>query len=290
MKMFSYPKVFCLLLCFLVISSCQNEFDLAATVVDEVNEESTNDDGMPQDDGEGDMTDPPEDNEDMTDDSNSGSEVSLTANADILSNNGEGPQTWDENVSLSAVKINGDPGTVVFETRFKDDGFGVAGGRWEQIDYYHEYQGEIVKASEKLVIDFLTPVTEVRLQVGQIDPNEGRQAKEGRTCEQNNANKVDESGKWTAYDSNGMEIGQGILLDEFSIEGRLPDSMGSYRFLLDTSGQPIAKIVVEATQWGGEERGCPTNRASYANEPLNDSGNTENNSEFNIMALSYTKV
>lgn len=283
MKMFSYPKVLRLFLCFLVISSCQNEFDLAATVVEEVNEDT-------EDETEGDTMDPPEDNEDMTDDSNSGSEVGLTANAAILTNDGEGTQTWDENVSLSALKINGDAGAVVFETRFKDDGFGVAGGRWEQIDYYHEYQGEIVMASEKLVIDFLAPVIGVMLQVGQMDPNEGRQAKEGRTCEQNNANKVDESGKWTAYDNTGMEIGQGILLDEYSIEGRLPDSMGSYRFLLDTNGQPISKIVIEATQWGGEERGCPTNRASYVNEPLNDSGNTENNSEFNIMALSYTKV
>ncbi|MEM9363866.1 MAG: hypothetical protein AAGA43_14595 [Bacteroidota bacterium] len=232
------------------------------------------------------------DPEDTSDDQNSGEnnnrQITLTASADILTNDGEGEQQWDENLFISALKINGEPGRVVFEKRFRDDGFGVAGGRWEQIDYYYEYQGEVVKASEKLVLRFTIPVTNVILQAGQMDPNEGRQAKEGRTCQENNANKVDESGKWTAYNVSGEEIGNGILLDEYSIEGKLEDSMGSYRFELDAEN--IAKIVIEATQWGGEERGCPTNRASYANEPLNDSGNTENNSEFNIMAISYSKI
>lgn len=277
----------CLILLYTMVNSCENNFDLAETVVEDTNQDGNNN-TPPNEEEPDDNTDSSEDDS-SSEDSNSGVEVNLTASAAILTNNGEGSQAWDENVAISALKINGDAGAVVFETRFKDDGFGVAGGRWEQIDYYHEYQGEIVMSSEKLVLDFLVPVTEVTLQVGQMDPNEGRQAKEGRTCAQNNANKVDESGKWTAYDSNGMEIGNGILLDEFSIEGRLPDSMGSYRFLLNTN-EPISKIVIEATQWGGEERGCPTNRANYANEPLNDSGNTENNSEFNIMALSYTKV
>ncbi len=311
MKMYRYLLLSCIALILVAVYSCESDFDLAETVVDDANQEGDNispPNGEGNNNGEGDMngedtsddgdatddtndgdTDTSNDNNDPGD-ANSGEEVTLTASSEVLTNNGEGPQVWDENVSLSALKINGSAGAVVFEKRFKDDGFGVAGGRWEQIDYYREYQGEIVMTSEKLVIDFQTPVTSVMLQVGQMDPNEGRQAKEGRTCADNNANKVDESGKWTAFDSNGMEIGQGILLDEYSIEGRLPNSMGSYRFLLDTNEQPISKIVIEATQWGGEERGCPTNRASYANEPLNDSGNTENNSEFNLMALSYTKV
>ena len=292
MKMSRYLSLFYLALFYTILTSCESDFDLAETVVEETNQEEGNNNSegdMNGEDNSDDGTTDTSDN-DNPEDSNSGEEVTLTASAEILANNGEGPQTWDENVSLSALKINGTAGAVVFEKRFKDDGFGVAGGRWEQIDYYHEYQGEIVMASEKLVLDFQTPVTSVMLQVGQMDPNEGRQAKEGRTCADNNANKVDESGKWTAFDGNGMEIGQGILLDEYSIEGRLPNSMGSYRFQLDTNGQPISKIVIEATQWGGEERGCPTNRASYANEPLNDSGNTENNSEFNLMALAYTKV
>ncbi|QLG45438.1 hypothetical protein [Costertonia aggregata] len=213
----------------------------------------------------------------------------LVAKADYLSNNGSGEQAWGDNVTIEAFKINGDAGEVVFETQFKDDGFGVAGGRWKQIDYYYEYQGEIVKSSEALVFTFKRPAAEVTLQVGQMDPGEGQQAKEGKTCEEGGSkNKVDESGKWTAYDENNNIIGSGILLDEYSIEGKLPNSMGSYRFLLDTGNQKITKLVIEATQWGGEERGCPTQRGSYANQPLNDSGNTENNSEFNVMGLSFT--
>jgi hypothetical protein len=214
--------------------------------------------------------------------------IQLTANKDILTNDGAGAQEWNEDVSLSALRIDGSEGNVVYETRFKDDGFGVAGGRWEQIDYYYEYQGQVVQKSEQLILTFKSPVTEVILQVGQMDPDEGRQAKEGTTCEDNDTVRVDESGKWTAYNNAGEEIGSGILLDEFSIEGKLPDSMGSYRFNLETSN--ISKIIIEATQWGGEERGCPTSRSSYAGQSLNDSGNTENNSEFNLMAMSYKKM
>ncbi len=218
------------------------------------------------------------------------SRITLEASADFLTGDGSGPQSWTSNVTLEAYKINGDPGQVLFETQFRDDGFGVAGGRWKQIDYYHEYQGEIVKASEKLVIRFTFPVSDVILQVGQMDPGEGKQAKEGNTCNDNKTkNKVDESGKWTAFATDGQQIGEGVLLDEHSLEGKLPDSMGSYRFLLDTGSKAISELVIEATQWGGEERGCPTYRSSYANEPLNDSGNTENNSEFNIMSISFLK-
>lgn len=213
----------------------------------------------------------------------------LLAASDYLKNEGAGKQSWGDNVTIEALKIDGTPGNVVFETRFKDDGFGVAGGRWQQIDYYYEYQGEIVKTSEKLVFTFKKAATDLIIQVGQMDPNEGRQAKEGKTCADNDSkNRVDESGKWTAYDVDNKQIGTGILLDAYSIEGKLPDTMGSYRFLLNTEGKRISKLIVEATQWGGDERGCPTQRSSYANESLNDSGNTENNSEFNIMAISFT--
>lgn len=229
-------------------------------------------------------------NEDPDDgETGNGTLVSLTANADYLSNDGVGDQAWGDDIIINAFKIDGSAGRVLFETQFKDDGFGVAGGRWKQIDYYYEYQGQVVQASEQLVLRFKNPVTDVLLQVGQMDPDEGRQAKEGKTCDDGGLNRVDESGKWTAFDANETEIASGILLDEFSMEGRLPDSMGSYRFLLNTQGKAISKIVIEATQWGGNERGCPTSRSSYANEPLNDSGNTENNSEFNIMGISYKK-
>ncbi|MEL6974668.1 MAG: hypothetical protein AAGL29_04665 [Bacteroidota bacterium] len=274
--------------------SCENNTDNFTDIILDENGDETDSTEDDDDTSEDDM-DESDENDDGTDDtdendSTNGTEVLLIASADILSNEGEGEQAWDDVVSLSAVKINSDPGRVVFEKRFRDDGFGVAGGRWEQIDYYYEYQGEVVKASEQLMVSFSVPVTQVMLQVGQMDPGEGRQAQEGKTCADGGTNRVDESGKWTAYDASGAEIGTGILLDEFSLEGKLPDSMGSYRFLLDTGQQNISKIVIEAIQWGGEERGCPTYRASYANQALNDSGNTENNSEFNLMALGYTKA
>ncbi len=238
------------------------------------------------------LTDTEADEVDDTPDDTSGNDnntdlITLEADPDIIVNDGEGNQTWNEDVTISALKIDRSPGKVVYESRFTDDGFGVKGGRWQQIDYYYEYQGEIVKASEQLILEFNSPVNNVILQVGQMDPDEGRQAKEGTTCADNDTNRADESGKWTAFNAMGQEIGNGILLDEYSIEGKLPDSMGSYRFELNTNN--ISKIVIEATQWGGEERGCPTYRASYAGQALNDSGNTENNSEFNLMALSYKK-
>ncbi len=231
------------------------------------------------------------DNEEISDDSNDdvseASRIELTADRDILTNNGQGEQAWNYDVFLTAKKINGDAASIVYESRFRDNGFGVAGGRWEQIDYYYEYQGEIVETSEQLIVNFRIPVKNVILQVGQMDPDEGRQAKEGTICADNDTIRVDESGKWTAYDADGKELATGILLDEFSLEGKLPDSMGSYRFQLNVEN--ISKLVIEATQWGGQERGCPTSRSGYADEPLNDSGNTENNSEFNLMALSYVK-
>ncbi len=241
-----------------------------AEVVESSDQGDTDDDQSSTDEGTGD------DNTSL---------ITLTATPDIILNNGEGEQDWNDNVFLTAKRINGSPANIVYESRFRDDGFGVAGGRWEQIDYYYEYQGEIVEASEQLIVNFRQPVKNIMLQVGQMDPNEGRQAKEGTTCDDNDTVRVDESGKWTAYNASGQEIATGILLDEFSIEGKLPDSMGSYRFRLAIEN--VSTLVIEATQWGGQERGCPTSRAGYATQALNDSGNTENNSEFNLMALSY---
>ena len=49
--------------------------------------------------------------------------VELVANADIIKNDGEGEQLWNDDVFLTAKKIKGAPGKVVFESRFRDDGF-----------------------------------------------------------------------------------------------------------------------------------------------------------------------
>lgn len=270
-KAFFYP----LLLSLLIIPFSCEEVDDVIDLMEEIQE-----DFKPEDFNEHEETN-------TTDETG---RITLEANADYLEGDGSGEQSWSADVTIKALKINGDPGKVVYETQFKDHGFGVAGGRWNQIDYYHEYQGEIVNASEKMVLTFTTPVHKVVLKVGQMDPGEGKQALEGKSCDQGGPkNTVDESGKWAAYDMKNEMIGSGILLDEHSKKGKLPDSKGAYEFGLDTGEKTIKKLIIEATQWGGEERGCPTQRGSYATQPLNDSDNTEDNSEFNIMSISFIK-
>ncbi len=87
---------------------------------------------------------------DDSDDGETGNEtlVSPTASVDYLSNDGAGDQAWGDDIIINAFKIDGSAGRVLYETQFKDDGFGVVGGRWKQIDYYYEYQGQVVRASE----------------------------------------------------------------------------------------------------------------------------------------------
>ncbi len=158
-----------------------------------------------------------------------------------------------------------------------------------QIDYYQSYQGQTVNASEQFIITFTSPATDVVLEVGQLDPNEGWKRAPGRECnDPTERQKVDESGKYTAYNQNGQVIGNGLLLPSESIEGKLPNSAGGYRFNINAGNQAIKKIVLEATQWGGDELGCPRYRNNYPDEPTNDSGNSENNSDFNVSGITYT--
>ncbi|MEL6917576.1 MAG: hypothetical protein AAFO99_07575 [Bacteroidota bacterium] len=251
-------------------------------------EEANNDSPEPEQDENDDTDNGNSNEEDAPADNDETSEtISLTASSDFLTSGGSGDQSWGDNITMNAIRVNGQPGKVVFETRFTDNGFGVAGGRWEQIDYYHEYQGQIVNSSEKLVLIFNAPVSNVVLQVGQLHKGEGRRAKSGTTCSDGDLERVDESGKWTAYDVNNQEIGSGILLEEYSIDGKIANSAGAFKFELEAGNSTIKKLVIEATQWGGDERGCPTSRPP--NNTLNDSGNSENNSEFNLMGISYTQ-
>ncbi len=217
-------------------------------------------------------------------------QTTLEAGPGILQGDGSGDQSWGPDVTLSALRIDGEPGRVAYENQFTDDGFGVADGRWLQIDYYQNYQGQTVNASEQFIITFTSPVTDVILEVGQLDPREGwqRETVERDCKDPTGRKKVDESGKYTAYDQNGQVIGSDVLVPASSIEGQLPNSAGGYRFAIESGGQAIKKIVLEATQWGGDELGCPRYRNNYPDEPTNDSGNSENNSDFSVSALTYT--
>jgi len=218
-------------------------------------------------------------------------QVSLEAGQNILQGDGSGDQQWGPDIVLNARKINGQPGRVAYENQFTDDGFGVAGGRWLQIDYYQDYQGQAINASEQFIINFHTPVTNVILEVGQLDPREGWRRAPNRACnETTGRQKVDESGKYTAYDQNGEVVDSGALLPEESIGGQITGSAGGFKFAIAPGSQPITKIVLEATQWGGDEFGCPRYRNNYPDEPTNDSGNKENNSDFSVAGISYERA
>lgn len=213
-----------------------------------------------------------EDGENEEESSPDTTEVSLEASPDIIVNDGQGAQPWGEGVTLEAFKIDGSPAQLVFDTQFQDKGFGVAGARWNQIDYYVMYQGEEVNASEKVVISFNTAVEEVVLTVGMLGLNEG-------------VGDDDETGKWTAFNSDGQKIAEGEFGPDDSDLG--PEmklgGYGQYPFTL-ASDEPISKIEIEATGFGYGQ-GEPKTVNSYDNE----SGNKENNSDFNIMAISFVK-
>ncbi len=198
----------------------------------------------------------------------------LESGPDILTGDGSGIQNWGDNVTLEAFKIDGSPGMVKLDSRRKDQGFGVEGARWGQIDYYQDYQGQRVDASEKMVVDFNGPVINVVLRVGMLGINEG-------------VGPVDETGKWTGYDQNGVEVASGIFGPEDSDLGPdvklVPDSYGIFPFTL-YSDIPFYSLSIEATAFD-YGRGEPKYVRNYDNE----SGNTENNSDFNIGAITYTR-
>ena len=205
---------------------------------------------------------------------NSGStEIMLEASPDIIVNNGQGVQPWGEGVTLEAFKIDGSSGTLVYDTEFRDKGFGVAGARWSQIDYYVMYQGEEVNTSEKIIISFENGATDITLTVGMMGANEGH--------------PDGETGKWTGFDQNGNQVAEGVLGAKDSALGsemKLDNnSYGTYPIALE-SVLPIFRLEIEATGFGYGE-GEPENR-NYDNE----SGNQENNSDFNIVGISFTKI
>ncbi len=199
------------------------------------------------------------------------SSVELIATPGILTNNGEGLQDWGNGVSLRAISIDGSSGRLVFDTQFRDEGFGVAGARWDQIDYYVMYQGEEVNASEKIEVIFAEQVSDLVITVGMMGANEGH--------------PDGETGKWRAFDQNDNQIAEGDFGANDSTLGSevklVDNSYGTYPIALDVQS-PIKSITIEATGFGYGE-GDPKNVNSYDNE----SGNKENNSDFNLVGISF---
>ncbi|MGD1947363.1 MAG: hypothetical protein ACFB0A_14135 [Croceivirga sp.] len=246
----------------------QNTNPDSASETSDENDDSNDESNDNTADGENDT----EENEDA-DDTTSGTEIILEASPDIIINDGQGPQPWGEGVTLEAFKIDGSPAQLLFDTQFQDKGFGVAGARWHQIDYYVMYQGEEVNASEKVVISFDGMVEDVVLTIGMLGLNEG-------------VGDDDETGKWTAYNSSNEKVAEGVFgpdESDLGAENKL-GGYGQYPFSL-TKNTPFSKIEIEATGFGYGQ-GDPKNVNSYNNE----SGNKENNSDFNIMAISFKKL
>lgn len=259
---------------FLSLFACSEETstedmssELDEEVVEETNSEDTSDDQSSNDDS--DSNDSNHDNSDNSD--TTAATIELIASADILSNAGEGLQNWGNGVTLRALKIDGSAGQLVFDTEFRDEGFGVAGARWDQIDYYVMYQGQEVNASEKIELFFDEPATDIVITVGMMGANEGH--------------PNGETGKWTAYDQSQNQVAQGEFGANESTLGKevklVNGSYGTYPIAVNAATQ-VYSIIIEATGFGYGE-GSPKNVNSYNNE----SGNKENNSDFNLVGISF---
>ncbi|MEM9328133.1 MAG: cadherin-like domain-containing protein, partial [Bacteroidota bacterium] len=191
--------------------------------------------------------------------------ITLTADPSYLTGDGSGLQNWEDGVTLQAINLDGTPGRVAFETRFSDDGFGVAGARWDQIDFYEEAGNR----SEQLIIDFGGPVTNVTLTTGMLGAGEGP----------GNEND-DETGLWRAFDGEGAQVAEGLIGPELSDLGpnvKYEGTYGKYPIRLP-SERPFHSVVIEATGFGhGLGR---SEQRRYG----------ENNSDFNIMEVSYVRA
>ena len=188
-------------------------------------------------------------------------------------NNGLGTQIWGDNVFISAFNLDGSPGELIYDTEFRDRGFGVAGGRWDQIDYYQDYNGQRLNASERLLVQFNGAVTDVMLTVGMLGLNEGRRGD-------------DETGQWIAYDADDQEIGRGVFGPDDSDLGpevKFNRTYGQYPFTVSVN-QPIYSLAIEATGFAygqGEARS-----GVYKDRGLN----SENNSDFNLVSIEYQRT
>ncbi len=198
--------------------------------------------------------------------------VTLTASPDIvLTNDGFGPQLWGDEVTLSAFDWYGNPAAVIYDTQFIVLGFGIAGGRYNQIDF-HESFGNL---RERMEINFNGTVTDVVVTFGQLESNE----RGGRR----------ESGKWTAYGSGGQKVAEGLFNSSYSLLGPDVGIDGSTKTfpIAFSSTEPFSKIVIEPDDFDNGEGKDPFlkngNTESYLPGPY------EENSDFNIVEISYTR-
>lgn len=176
------------------------------------------------------------------------------------------PQIWGDGVTLSAVNLNNRPARLIFDDQFDDVGFGVAGGRYDQIDFLN---GD----SERIEIDFGGAVTNVVMTFGQMNPDE-----RGRV----------ETGKWTAY-ADGEQVAEGLLSPELSTLGafeKVPGSLKAFPIAL-TATTPFTKVVIESTGFD-HGTGDPFTKRNQEESYL--TGPFEENTDFNIMELRYRRV
>ena len=169
--------------------------------------------------------------------------ITLMASGDRLDGS-NGKQAWGEGITIWAHDWNGNPAEITFSER---DGFGVDGGRLSQIDH-----NPSTHESEKLFVEFDSPVTDVSGEFRRMFPSENGGYRE--------------TGKWTAYDGDGNKIDEGRL---DPIDGATPNA--TTHLLEIEANQPFSRLVIEATGYENSEQ-----------------GNGSDSSDFSLKALTYT--
>ena len=199
--------------------------------------------------------------------------VTLTASPDLVKSGSKLPQRWgNSNVKISGLDFDGSSIGVVYDNQFKDKGYGVAGkgDRWSQLDFYKNKGNK----SEALKLDFDAPVDNVTIIVGQLDEGEGSQKVNGKV------RSFDETGKWTAFDANGRKISDGLIGPDVSALGKnkkISNSYGKYPIEIDTD-TPFSSLLIEATGFGHGQGDAKQRKYG------------ENNSDFNLVGISYNPV
>ena len=200
--------------------------------------------------------------------------IQLVASPDVLINDGFGPQVWGDGVSIAAYDWDGNAAAIAYDDQFEDFGFGVVGGRYDQIDFITDDGGK----SERIEIDFGGAVSDAVITLGQLSPSERLK---------------DETDKWTAYDDSGNIVATGLIEAELSALGvdvKVEGSLKAYPIAL-TSASPFSKVVIEATGFDHgtsnpykikNPKGYVAKR-SYLGAPF------EENTDFNIINISYVR-
>ena len=155
---------------------------------------------------------------------------------------------WSDSVSVIAADLN----SIKIPVVLAEDGLspGLSRNRG-QIDY-----DAIAKSTESLFILFKHPANSIKLFIGMLEENELK--------------NLDETGTWTTYDSNGIQLGQGIISPETqsNIEGS--DSKKPIReFTVHTNEVSVLKL--QATSYGN-------GKAPHQ---------TKNNSDFNLFGIEF---